>query len=50
MRGFDEGQDALFSLVSMEKRIPEDHPLRSILTLLAPVCERLDPVFHTLYV
>lgn len=49
MRGLDDGQDALFSFVSMEKRIPEDHPLRSIRALLIPVFSRLDPVFDTLY-
>jgi transposase len=49
MRGFDEVQDGMFSYVSMEKRIPEDHPLRAIRRLLDPVFRRLDPTFDRLY-
>ena len=49
MRGFDEVQDGMFSYVSMEKRIPEDHPLRVIRRLLDPVFRRLDPTFDRLY-
>ncbi len=30
MHGFEDGRDGMISYVSMEKRIPEDHPLRAI--------------------
>ncbi|HME73988.1 MAG TPA: transposase, partial [Myxococcota bacterium] len=30
MRGNDREQDGMFSYVSMEARIPEDHPLRAV--------------------
>ena len=49
MRGHDDAQDAMFSYVSMEKRIPEDHPLRAIRGLLDPVFRRLDRTFDKLY-
>jgi transposase len=49
VRGYEDGQDSMFSYVSLEKRIPEKHPLRTIRALLAPVFERLDPLFEELY-
>jgi transposase len=49
MRGFDDGQDAIFSYISIADRIPEDHPLRKLRALLKPVFERLDPLFDELY-
>lgn len=49
MRGYEDGQDAMFSYISMEKRVPEDHPLRAIRRLLEPVFRRLDPTFEKLY-
>lgn len=49
MRGYEDSQDAMFSYVSMEKRVPEDHPLRAIRGLLEPVFRRLDPTFEKLY-
>ena len=36
MRGKDLQQDELFSYGSLEERIPANHPLRPIRTILAP--------------
>jgi len=30
MRGNEQGQDAVFSYVSLEQRVPSEHPLRTI--------------------
>ena len=30
MRGNEQRQDAVFSYVSLEQRVPSDHPLRTI--------------------
>jgi hypothetical protein len=34
MRGSDEQQGWMFSYISPEKRVPQDHPLRSIRTMV----------------
>ena len=34
MRGDDQQQDAVFSYVSLEQRVPKDHPLRAIRRLV----------------
>lgn len=49
MRGADDSQEALFSYVSMERRIPDDHPLRALRVLVDEVLERLGPDFEELY-
>ena len=49
MRGDDQPQTALFSYVSIEDRIPADHPLRTIQTLVNPILAALSPRFQTLY-
>ena len=33
MRGSDRGQQAMFSYVSVEARVPTDHPLRPLRTM-----------------
>ena len=50
MRGYEDGQNSMFSYVAMERRIPENHPLRSIRALLDRVLDRMDPLFEQLYV
>ena len=30
MRGDERGQDGMFSYVSLEQRVPQDHPLRAV--------------------
>ena len=49
MRGADQPQTALFSYVSIEDRIPADHPLRAIQTLVNPILVALSPRFQTMY-
>jgi transposase len=49
MRGSDIRNDTMFSYLSPEARVPEDHPLRGIRIILNSVLEDLSPVFETLY-
>ena len=49
MRGADEPQTTLFSYVSVEDRIPADHPLRTIHALVNPILSTLSPRFEVLY-
>jgi len=49
MRGEDRRQDMLFSYLSIEDRIPQDHPLRMIRALVEPMLTALSPRFQTMY-
>lgn len=49
MRGSDLPQTTLFSYVSVEDRIPVDHPLRAIQALVNPILVALSPRFDALY-
>jgi transposase len=49
MRGDDRQQAAMFSYISAEARVPEDHPLRTIRTLVDEVLATLSPRFAALY-
>jgi transposase len=49
MRGDDRHQAAMFSYISPEARVPSDHPLRAIRTLVDEVLRELSPRFETLY-
>src|SRR5688572_20460692 len=49
MRGPDEKQDWMFSYISAEKRVPQDHPLRSVRTMVDTVLKELSPLFGSLY-
>ena len=50
MRGADERSDSMFSYVSLEARIPQDHPLRAIRRITDLALERLSPRFGALYI
>jgi transposase len=50
MRGADEQPGAMFSYVSLEARVPQDHPLRAIRRITDRALARLSPRFGTLYV
>ena len=50
MRGADEQPGSMFSYVSLEDRVPPDHPLRAIRRITDRALERLSPRFGTLYV
>jgi len=49
MRGEDQKQDAMFSYVSPEKRVPEDHPLRPIRAMVDQVLKEMSPRFARRY-
>jgi transposase len=49
MRGSDIPQTVLFSFVSIEDRIPADHPLRTIQALVNPILAALSPRFEAMY-
>jgi transposase len=50
MRGKDTQQSAMFSYVSPEERVPADHPLRPIRTMVEVVLKGLSRSFGQLYV
>jgi hypothetical protein len=50
MRGADDHAGLMFSYVSLEARVPADHPLRAIRRITDRALERLSPRFGTLYV
>src|SRR2546429_4421230 len=50
MRGADDEPGAMFSYVSLEERVPPDHPLRAIRRITDRALERMSPQFGTLYV
>lgn len=49
MRGEDEKQSAMFSYVTLERRIPTEHPLRSIRGMTDKALERMSGKFDELY-
>jgi len=49
MRGDERFQDGMFSYVSLEQRVPADHPLREIRKLTDEVLRSLSAEFDTLY-
>src|SRR5258705_4325724 len=49
MRGDDRQQGAMYSYISPEARVPQDHPLRAIRGLVDAVLRELSPRFAELY-
>ncbi|OAI20758.1 hypothetical protein A1507_04700 [Methylomonas koyamae] len=49
MRGHDAIQESRFSYVSLEERIPKQHPLRRLRLLVDGVLASMDAVFAELY-
>ena len=49
MRGEDQRSEGFFSYVPLERRIPADHPLRSIRELVDAALAALSPDFEKLY-
>src|SRR3954464_742681 len=50
MRGADEQPGSMFSYVSLEERVPHDHPLRAIRRITDRALDRLSPQLGTLYI
>jgi hypothetical protein len=46
MRGEDPKQQAMFSYVSPEERVPKDHPLRPIKVMVDNILANLAPLFR----
>jgi hypothetical protein len=49
MRGKDEQQLDVFSYISPEQRVPQDHPLRSLRAMTDKALRQLQPRFSRLY-
>lgn len=49
MRGNKRQQDSMFSYVSLEDRVPANHPLRRIKTLIDPLLQSMSKEFDKLY-
>lgn len=49
MRGADTQQEALFSYLSPEQRIPQNHPLRPVRTVVNEALDQLGDQFKTMY-
>jgi transposase len=49
VRGEDRKVEEMFSYVRLEERVPRDHPLRVVRTLVDAALAELSPAFETLY-
>src|SRR6185436_4749529 len=49
MRGDHTEPDAVFSYISAAQRVPKDHPLRAVRTIVDEALQRLSPEFDKLY-
>lgn len=49
MRGSDAGQEHLFSYLTLEDRVPEDHPLRKLRGVVNGILETMGPQFNQVY-
>jgi transposase len=49
MRGDDRQPEAMFSYISMEQRVPKEHPLRAIRALVDEILRDMSREFDGLY-
>jgi hypothetical protein len=49
MRGKDEQQLDVFSYISPEQRVPQDHPLRWLRAMTDEALQQLQPRFNKMY-
>ena len=49
MRGDDQQQSGMFSYISAEQRVPQDHPLRPLRKMVDEALAELSPRFSRLY-
>jgi len=49
MRGADHQQSGMFSYISAERRVPEDHPLRAIRAMVDVALRKMGPQFDAMY-
>jgi transposase len=49
MRGTDTKQGSMFTVLSPEKRVPKDHPLRPLKRMCDEALSRMSPLFDAMY-
>ena len=49
MRGDDQQQSGMFSYVSLEERVPQEHPLRAIRKSVEEILRGMSKEFEGLY-
>ena len=49
MRGADHQQSGMFSYISTERRVPEDHPWRAIRAMVDVALRKMGPQFDAMY-
>jgi hypothetical protein len=49
MRGLQDGQTSMLAVISIEQRIPSDHPLRRIKGMADQEFKKLSGVFNQMY-
>ena len=49
MRGIEDKQSSMFSYVSQEARIPQNHPLRKLREMIDPLLKQMSPQFTRMY-
>lgn len=49
MRGIEDKQTALYSYVSQEDRIPQNHPIRKLREMIDPLLKKMSPHFNKMY-
>jgi len=49
MRGNEIKQNGMFSYVSQEDRIPQNHPMRKLREMIDPILEKMSPQFNKMY-
>ena len=49
MRGIEDNQESMFSYVSTEARIPNDHPLRAVRKMADQVLREMNETFERQY-
>ena len=49
MRGTENKQHSMFSYVSQEDRIPQNHPMRNLREMIDPILKAMSPQFNRMY-
>ena len=49
MRGHFDSQPMIIAYINLEKRVPQDHPLREIKSMADQELKRLSPLFNEMY-
>jgi hypothetical protein len=49
MRGSFDSQPMIIAYINLERRVPQDHPLRKIKAMADQELKRLSPLFNAMY-